>query len=417
MFKKETLPNGTRIITEEIPHVRSVSVGIWIGTGSRDEDDHNNGIAHFIEHMMFKGTDRRSAKDIAETLDAVGGQLNAFTSKEYTCYYAKVLDEHVDVAIDLLSDMFFNSVFREEEIEKEKNVIIEEIKMYEDTPDELIHDLFASTLWSGHALGRTVIGTEQVIQKLDRKSLLEFRDRFYSPDSVVVAVAGNISHEAVVEKLTSLFENLPGQSRGRVHIAPETIGRTVFRKKDTEQVHLCIGTPGLQMDHEDIYVLHVMNTALGGGISSRLFQEVREERGLAYSIFTYHSSYREAGLFSVYAGLSRPNLDRVVSLISKEMKNLCRTGLTSGELSRAKEQLKGSLLLGLENVSNRMTRLGKSELCLNRVVTVEEAVDRINRVKIEQVRDLAEELFRNEKIVTASIGPEINNEQVSVLLD
>jgi len=417
MFKKETLANGVRIVTEEIPYVRSVSIGIWVGAGSRDEDENNNGVAHFIEHMMFKGTAKRTAKDIAETLDAVGGQLNAFTSKEYTCYYAKVLDEHLDIAIDLLSDMLFNSSFREDDLEKEKNVVIEEIKMYEDAPDELVHDIFASTLWSDHALGRPVIGSEKIIKGLDREAVVGFKNRFYGPDSIVVAVAGNIKHDLVVSKLAPLFSAINQQPEAKNFSAPKTSSRVYSRKKETEQVHLCVGTPGLPLDHPDSYVLHVMNSVMGGGLSSRLFQEIREERGLAYSIYTYHSSYKDAGLFSIYAGLSRSNLNQVMDLVSKEMRNLRIKGITKDELVRTKEQLKGSIFLGLENVSSRMTRLGKSELCLNRVMTIEEVVDRINKVTLDEVRDLAGKFFRSENIVVSSVGPELDKKEFNVLLD
>lgn len=417
MYNKTTLPNGVRIVTEQIPHVRSVSLGIWVGAGSRDEDEANSGIAHFIEHMLFKGTGKRSAKEIAETLDAVGGQLNAFTSKEYTCYYAKVLDEHLDIAVDLLSDMFFNSLFKEEDVEKEKNVIIEEIKMYEDAPDEIVHDLFAGTLWSGHALGRPVIGTEEIIKSLKRDDLLQFKEQFYSPASIVVAAAGSISHEKIVEKLAPLFGTIEPVSRVRNYSAPDPHSRTQVRKKDTEQVHLCIGTPGLPMDHHNVYTLHILNSILGGGISSRLFQEIREERGLAYSVFTYHSSYRDAGLFSIYAGLSKNNLAEVISLIIREMKDFRDNGITAEELVRAREQLKGSMYLGLENVSNRMTRIGKSELCLNRAVTVEEAVDKINSVTLEGVKNLSGELFKNSNLVISSIGPELDENQFIINLE
>lgn len=417
MYNKTTLSNGVRIITEEIPHVRSVCLGFWVGAGSRDEDDNNNGIAHFIEHMMFKGTGKRTAKEIAETLDAVGGQLNAFTSKEYTCYYAKVLDEHLSIAVDLLGDMFFNSLFKAEDIEKEKNVIIEEIKMYEDAPDELVHDIFASTLWSGHALGRPIIGTDEIIKRLGREDLISFRDDFYTPDSLVVAAAGNVRHNEIIEKLGPMFERLKTKTAERRYTAPKAHSSIHSRKKDTEQVHLCIGTPGLPMDHDNTYVFHILNSVLGGGISSRLFQEIREERGLAYSVYTYQSSYRDAGLFSVYAGLSQNNLNQVISLVAKEMKDFRMNGITRDELYRAKEQIKGSMYLGLENVSNRMSRIGKSELCLNRIVSIEEAVQKVNSVSLQSVKDLADTLFKNENIVVTSIGPEIDSKLLTVCLD
>lgn len=417
MYKKDTLPNGVRIVTEEIPHVRSAAIGIWVGAGSRYEDEGNNGVAHFIEHMLFKGTARRTAKDIAETLDAVGGQLNAFTSKEYTCYYAKVLDEHLDVAIDLLSDMYFFSLFREEDITREKNVIIEEIKMYEDTPDELIHDIFANTLWRGHALGRPIIGAEEIIAAQGRADLLSFRDRFYTPEAVVIAVAGNINHEAVVEKLQPLFGKLQGLPSRRVGAAPQPNRRVYCQDKNTEQIHICLGTPGLPLDHQQIYVLHVMNSVLGGGLSSRLFQEIREERGLAYSIFTYHSSYHDAGLFCIYAGLSRNNLAQVIPLISSQVNDIRCHGITGAELSRAKEQLKGSILLGLENVSNRMSRMGKSELSLNRIITAEEAIEKIAQVSLEDIKYLAETLLLKDNLVISAIGSEVSAEELEVYLE
>ncbi len=416
MYQKETLPNGVKIITEEIPHVRSISIGLWVGVGSRDELPEINGMAHFIEHMMFKGTAKRSAKQIAETLDAVGGQLNAFTSKEYTCYYAKVLDEHLNVAIDLLADMFFNSLFLAEEMEKEKNVIIEEIKMYEDAPDELVHDFFASTIWHGHALGRPIIGSQEIIEAVTREQMMDFYKKFYVPESLVVAVAGNIKHESVVARLMPWFSSFAGQKQPGNYQSPIARACTLGKQKETEQIHLCLGTPGLPLDHEKTYILHVLNTILGGGISSRLFQEIREERGLAYSVYSYHSSYRDAGLFSVYTGLSRKNLDEVLALISGQMRDIKKQGVSAEEMQRAKAQLKGSMFLGLENVSNRMSRLGKSELCLGRVVTPDEAAKKIDRVTGEEIQELADSLFIKEKFTIAAIGPE-QNVPVELALD
>lgn len=416
MIRKQILPNGVRIVTEEITSVRSVSMGIWVGAGSRDENSENSGIAHFIEHMMFKGTSKRTAKEIAETLDDVGGQLNAFTSKEYTCYYAKVLDEHIDIAIDLLSDMFFDSSFKEEEIEKEKNVIIEEIKMYEDAPDELVHDIFTTAIWKDHPLGRPIIGTEEIIQKTGRKELLAFRDTHYTADSVVVAVAGNIKHDEIIKKLTPVFAGMKAREAKRVFTPPVNYNQISVKNKDTEQVHLCVGTPGLSLGHENLYVLHSMNSIFGGGVSSRLFQEIREERGLVYSVYTYHSSYRDAGLFSIYAGLSKNNLETVISLISEETKKLIDSGITEKELVRAKEQLKGSMFLGLENVSNRMSRLGKSELTMDRIMTVDEIVDKINAVTLEQVLGLVRDMFRPENIAVSAIGPELSENQLILAL-
>ncbi|GAB4257414.1 M16 family metallopeptidase [Thermincola ferriacetica] len=405
MYIKEQLPNGIRVVTEEIPHVRSVSIGLWVGVGSRDETDENSGIAHFIEHMMFKGTKNRSAKQIAEELDAIGGQLNAFTAKEYTCYYAKTLDEHFPKSLDLLADMFFNSLYDPQEIDKERNVIIEEINMYEDAPDELIHDLFASTLWNNHPLGRSIIGTREVVEKINRADIISFLKTFYTPDQLVIAVAGNVKHDRVMELITPLFDRMEGKSTARNYAKPVPVYQVATKKKDTEQVHLCIGVPGLPLDHEQIYSLYVLNSILGGGISSRLFQEIREERGLAYSVYSYHNSYKDAGLFSIYTGLSLKNIGPVVELITRELKQIKAGKVTEEEVFRAKEQLKGSLYLGLENVSNRMSRIGKSELCLGRIITPEEAVEKINRVGIKDVQLLAEQLFASDKMVLTSIGP------------
>ncbi|ADG82249.1 M16 family metallopeptidase [Thermincola potens] len=405
MYIKEQLPNGIRVVTEEIPHVRSVSIGLWVGVGSRDETDENSGIAHFIEHMMFKGTKNRSAKQIAEELDAIGGQLNAFTAKEYTCYYAKTLDEHFPKSLNLLADMFFNSLYDPQEIDKERNVIIEEINMYEDAPDELIHDLFASTLWNNHPLGRSIIGTREVVEKINRADIISFLKTFYTPDQLVIAVAGNVKHDRVMELITPLFDRMEGKSTARNYAKPVPVYQVATKKKDTEQVHLCIGVPGLPLDHEQIYSLYVLNSILGGGISSRLFQEIREERGLAYSVYSYHNSYKDAGLFSIYTGLSLKNIGPVVELITRELKQIKAGKVTEEEVFRAKEQLKGSLYLGLENVSNRMSRIGKSELCLGRIITPEEAVEKINRVGIKDVQLLAEQLFASDKMVLTSIGP------------
>ncbi len=405
MFKLVTLDNKIQILTEHIPHVRSVSVGFFVDTGSRYEVPEINGASHFIEHMLFKGTRQRTAKDIAEELDAVGGQLNAFTTKEFTCYYARVLDEHFDLALDLLSDMFINSKFDLQDIDRERNVIIEEIKMYEDTPDELVHDIFASSIWSGHALGQPIIGTADVISSLSREKLIEYYKTHYIPDKLIIAVAGNIDHEVVIKKIYSVFEKSEGTSSARSMIAPVPKRDVICRSKDTEQVHLCVGAPGLRLDHENIYVMQVLNTILGGGLSSRLFQEIREQRGLVYSVYSFHSSYHDTGLFGIYAGLSKQNVVQALSLIFKQVKDIRQSGVKEEELYRAKEQLKGGLLLSLENVNTRMSRLGKSQLYLGKVVSPEDIVKKVNRVTVAQIQELAKERLSPECFTLATIGP------------
>lgn len=405
MINVAELANGVKILTEHIPHVRSVAVGVWVNVGSRDESRHLAGISHFIEHLMFKGTEKRSAKEIAEELDAVGGHLNAFTTKEYTCYYAKVLDEHFALAVDLISDMLFNSRFEKKDIDRERNVILEELKMYEDAPDELVHDVFAGTIWDDHPLGRPIIGNEKTVQDLTREDILDFYQKNYIPRNIVVAVAGSFDRELVMNVLTATFGKLAGQGNERLLTAPEPARRVVCRYKDTEQVHLCIGTPGLALDSEKIYVFQIINTILGGGLSSRLFQEIREQRGLVYSVFSYHSSYHDSGLFCIYTGLSKQNVRAVLELIIKEIYDIQVNGVKEKELQRAKDQLKGNLLLSLENVSTRMSRLGKSQLYLGKVVPPDEIVRRIMAVSDSDIRELAGTMLSPENFCLASVGP------------
>ncbi|SHE58197.1 Predicted Zn-dependent peptidase [Desulfofundulus australicus DSM 11792] len=405
MFQTVRLKNGVTILTEDIPHVRSVVLGIWVKAGSRDESPDIAGVSHFIEHLMFKGTESRTARDIAEALDAVGGQLNAFTTKEYTCYYARVLDEHFDLALDILQDMLFHSRFDSGDIERERNVILEEIKMYEDAPDELVHDVFATTIWQGHELGRPIIGNAEVISRISREEILDYYRHHYRPQNMVVAVAGNIVHDRVIEKLRPIFEPLNGEPVTRRLIRPVPRRMVTCRAKDTEQVHLCVGAPGLPLDHEKVYVFQVINTILGGGISSRLFQEIREQRGLVYSIYSYHSSYHDAGLFCIYAGLSKENLPGVMELIFKEIRDIQQNGVKNEELRRAKEQIIGNLWLSLESVSTRMSRLAKSQLYLGKVLPPEEVAEKVKKVSLEDVRELAREMLNPESFAIATVGP------------
>ncbi len=416
MYKKVTLGDNVHVLTENIPHVRSVVIGFWVDVGSRDENPEINGISHFIEHMLFKGTWRRTAQEIAEALDAVGGQLNAFTTKEYTCYYARVLDEHFDLAVDLLSDMLFESRFDVRDIDRERNVIAEEIKMYEDAPDELVHDIFVGSMWKGHALGRPIIGTAQVISSLSRERMLDFYNTYYKPGNMVVSVAGNISHDEVVNKLRPIFEAKNGRAPKKEMIAPTPCSNIICRGKDTEQVHLCVGTPGLRLDHEKNFVFQVANVILGGGISSRLFQEIREQRGLVYSVFSYHSSYHDTGIFCIYAGLSKQNVNEVLELILKQVKDIQLNGVKDEELQRAKDQLKGNLYLSMENVSTRMSRLGKSQLYLGKVIPPEEIIEKVNKVTIADIRDLAQEMLKPERFSMAAVGPWENNGSLEKVL-
>ena len=406
-YRKNVLNNGVRILTEEIPHVRSISLGLWVRSGSRDEDEATSGISHFIEHMMFKGTEKRTARQIGEALEAVGGQLNAFTTKEYTCYYARVLDEHLDLAIDVLSDMFFNSRFNPNDIDTERRVVLEEISMYEDSPDELIHDLFARTVWAGHPLGRPILGSIKTVQSITRETLLEHLNYHYSPNRLVIAAAGRVTHDSLVEKLQPLFESWNPPNLTPVNQkAPRPQAGLVNQKKDTEQVHLCLGVPGLRQDDKRLYTLHVLNNVLGGGVSSRLFQEIREQRGLAYSVFSYHSAYRDSGLLGIYAGTSPANVEQVLDLLIREISQIRSQGIKLDELQRTKDQIKGSVYLSLESVSNRMTRLGKTELCLDRVIDPDEVIEKVDAIQQEDVLALAAEIFKPENFAAVTIGPE-----------
>ncbi|SHI55290.1 M16 family metallopeptidase [Desulfosporosinus lacus] len=405
MYKKTLLPNGVRIITEEIDHVRSAALGIWVGAGSRDEREGFEGISHFIEHMFFKGTEHRSARALAESLEAVGGQLNAFTTKEYTCYYAKVLDEDLDLAIDVLSDMFFSSLFDEKEIEKEKNVVIEEIKMYEDSPDELIHDVFSECVWNDHPLGKPILGTEESIRSLSRERIMQFLTEHYAPDNVVISVAGKIKHEDVVAKLSPHFGTFNRGGRRVLEETPKGLTIEHYQKKDTEQMHILLGVPGLGQDDEDIYAMHIFNNILGGGLSSRLFQEIREQRGLAYSVYSYHSTYVDTGLFAVYAGTSPKNTQEVIACILEELMEMKKKGISVEELVRTKAQIKGGLYLGLEAVSSRMSRLGKTELTYNRVLSPEEVVEKLEKVTQEDVLRVIGRLWQKENISIMTLGP------------
>lgn len=405
MYQKTVLDNGVRILSEEIPHVRSISTGIWVNVGSRDEQDSDSGISHFMEHMMFKGTEKRTPKEIAEELDAVGGHLNAFTTKEYTCYHTRVLDDHFKLAVDLLSDMIFNSKFDQQDIEREKNVILEEIKMYEDAPDELVHDIFSNTIWKGHPLGRSIIGTEETVKSIGRADLIKYYQQHYIPANIVIAVAGNIKHQQVVDTLAPIFGSLKPAEQGRKTTPPQGVSSLACNNKGTEQVHMIIGAPGYQLEHKDIYAVQVMNTVLGGGLSSRLFQEIREQRGLVYSVYSFHSSYHDAGLFAIYAGLSKQNVNQAMELIFKEVQDISKKGITAAELTRVKDQMKGNLLLSLENVNSRMSRLGRSELYLGKVKTPEEVVACICKVDNDDIKRVAADIFKSEKFTMAAIGP------------
>lgn len=404
MSYKVRLNNGLRIVGEEIPSFRSVSMGIWIATGSRYENVENNGISHFIEHMLFKGTTRRSAREIAEVFDGIGGQVNAFTSKEYTCFYAKVLDDHFEIALDTLSDMLQNSQFVSEEMDKEKKVVIEEIRMYEDTPDELVMDILAENIYGSHPLGFTILGQEKSLRSLSRESLMQFMGAHYRPDNIVISVAGNVSQEAAVSAVRERFGDLPSSEHGQILEKPGFSKGVALRQKEIEQVHLCLATDGIDAGHPDVYALVLLNNALGNSSSSRLFQEIREERGLAYTVFSYHASYLDSGMFGIYAGTSPEHVEEVLELTYGICGDVAAHGLSAEELSKGKEQLKGSMMLGLESTGSRMSRLGKNELVLGREITLDETLEGIENVTESDIRRVASGILAK-PFAIAAVGP------------
>ncbi len=416
MFQKELLKNGIRIVTEEIPYVNSVSIGLWIKAGSRYESIENNGISHFIEHMLFKGTKKRSAKEIANSIDKIGGQLNAFTSKECTCLYAKVLDAHFDIALDVLADMFFNSNFDHEDIEKEKGVVLEEINMYEDSPEDLVHDLFSQTVWSGNSLGMPVLGTESSLGNLKREKILDYFNNNYIPQNIVISVVGNIKHTDAVKNVREYFEkSKPGNREAIQTPTPNFEPEYMFKNKLTEQVHLCMGFVGVDIKSEAYYPMLILNNIFGGAMSSRLFQKIREDRGLAYSVFSYPSSFVDCGLFSIYAGSKPCNLKSVAELIMEEINILKEKGITEEELYDSKEQLKGSYILGLESTSGRMISIGKSELILKRVYTPAEILEKIDKVDIESTNKVINYIFDKRNMGAAVIGSMKKNTNIKKL--
>lgn len=392
-MNKTQLKNGLRVVMEKIPTYRSVSFGIWVKTGSRHESPEVNGISHFIEHMLFKGTERFDARQIAETFDSIGGNVNAFTSKEYTCFYAKVLDEHLPIAVDILADMFFRSQFDEEELRKEKNVILEEISMYEDTPDDLVHDLITEAAYGSHPLAYPILGTEKRLQGMNSSDLRSYMNKHYTIDNMVISVVGNID-----DNLIDLLETHFGEfsTRGAVDSLepPDFLGELKYYRKKTEQNHICMSFPGCSITDERQYAMVLLNNALGGGMSSRLFQEIREKRGLAYSVYSYHSSHADSGLFTVYAGTAPKQTKEVLDLTKEILFDLSKNGLTNDELSKGKEQLKGGLILGLESTGSQMNRLGKNELMLGKHYTLDDMIARIEAVSMDDVDYVIRQMFQ-----------------------
>jgi predicted Zn-dependent peptidase len=405
MVTREVLDNGLRLITESMPHVRSVSIGVWLTRGSRHETDAQSGIAHFVEHMLFKGTATRTAEDIAQAIDSIGGQLDAFTAKEYASYYIKVLDEHVTLAVDLLSDIVLNPAFAADELDREKKVILEEIKMVEDTPDDLVHELFTQHFWEGHPLGRPILGTPDTVEGLTPESLRAYFQGAYVAQNLVISAAGNLQHDSVRDLVTRAFEKLHASGETFQDRPPRVVPQVIVRSKELEQSHVCLGTSSYPQNHQDRYVSYILNTVLGGSMSSRLFQNVREKRGLAYAVFSGLSAYRDAGNITIYAGCANDAVRQVIEVCVDELRVLKQTPVPDAELRRAKDHLKGSLMLSLENTASRMSHLARQEIYFDRHFGLDETLAGVERVTSADLQRVARDLFANGSLAATLLGP------------
>jgi predicted Zn-dependent peptidase len=403
--RKSVLPNGIRVLTEQMPHVRSVAVGVWVETGSRHEPEERGGMSHLIEHLVFKGTTTRTAEAIARTMDSVGGQMDAFTTKEHTCFYVQVLDEHLPLAVDLLTDILLRSRFDAEELEREKSVVMQEIKMVEDTPDDLIHDLFAAHVWSGHPLGRPILGTREGVTGFAREQVVDYFGEHYVPPKIIISVAGNASHERVVDLFGAGFDGFRRPGVERLDAPPHTRPGVNIVPKTLEQVHLVMGFPGLPHAAPERYALFLLNDVIGGSMSSRLFQEIRERQGLAYSIHSGVQAFRDTGSVYVYAATDPPNFSKVLKSILLELRRLKKHGITLDELTRAKNHLKGSLMLSLESTSSRMNRLAKHEMHFGSFLTMNAMLEAIEKVRHEEVQGLVDEVLDEEQLALTTYGP------------
>ena len=402
VLQKRTSQNGVRIVSEHIPHVRSVAVGVWVHVGSKHETPKENGLTHFIEHMLFKGTATRTARQIAEEFDRIGGYVNAFTSKENTCYYAKVLDHHAKHAISVLADMFFHSQFDEQELDKERQVVLEEILMVEDTPDDDVHEQLWNVMYPNQPMGASILGTKATLETFNKDSIHQFMDHHYRPEHIVISVAGNIP-DGYIDYIDSLFGHFTASSAKVNRIEPDSpIFHTGESRKtrETEQGHICLGYPGLSVRDQYIYDLVVLNNIVGGNMSSRLFQEVREEKALAYSIYSYHSSYEDSGSLVIYGGTSSNQLQKLQETMQETIQKVVEDGVTDTEVNDAKEQLKGNLMLGLESTNARMNRNGKNELTFKSHKTYDEVLQEIDEVHIHHVQKLVTEIFTNRPAVS-----------------
>jgi predicted Zn-dependent peptidase len=404
VFRKEHLLNGIPVVMEPLKNMRSVALGIWVKVGSRNETPDKNGISHFLEHMFFKGTEKCTAKDIAVEIDSLGGELNAFTSKENTTFYVKILDDYIEKGIELLSDVFLHSRFPEEDIEKERRVIKEEIKMVEDTPDDYVHDLFNQTIWGHTGLGQSVLGKRETIKSFTREDIISHIRKYYGTKDVVISCAGNFEPESLIGMLNKSLGSLRRGSEPEKGPPPQFKSTVEVFHKELSEAHICLGVEGIPQTSEERYSLFVLNTIFGAGVSSRLFQEIREKRGLAYSIYSYVASYFDTGIWGVYAGISRKRVGEVVGLILEEMNGLKNT-LNETELQRAKNHLKGNIILGLESTSSRMTNIARQEIYYGRYYSPKEIMKEVDSITLDRIKDLAEKLIKKESSSLTVYGP------------
>jgi predicted Zn-dependent peptidase len=404
-IRRQVLPNGLTIITEQMQHIRSASIGIWLQTGSRDEDPAWNGISHFIEHMLFKGTEHRSAEEIARQVDSIGGNMDAFTAKECICFNVKVLDEHLPVALEILSDLVLHPVFNPNDITRERGVILEEIKMDEDNPDYLVHEIFTQNFWKDHPLGKPILGTKETVKKFERHAVLDAYSHRFAPGNIIVSAAGNLDHDRFVALVTKHFEQMKPRKNGFHSPVPKIVSKITLRnKKALEQVQLCIGVPSHPIAHEKRHAGYILNTLLGGGMSSRLFQNIRERQGLVYSIYSDLNPYRDTGCLAVYAGTSRESASKVVQSVVSEFHKLKAEPVPAEELRRSKDQLKGSLMLSLESSSARMSNLARQEMYFDRFYDLDELIEKIEAVTVEDLTSLANEFFNTESVAVTILG-------------
>ena len=405
------LDNGLRILTERMTQVRSISIGVWLTRGSRHETAERGGIAHFVEHMLFKGTGTRSAEDIAQQIDSIGGQLDAFTAKEYASYYIKVLDEHLPIAIDILSDIVRNPAFNPDDIEREKKVVLEEIKMVEDTPDDLVHELFTQGFWENHPLGRPILGTKETVESFNADLLRDYFRNVYTAKNLIVSAVGNLEHARVHELVAEKFGSLVEPGEPAIDLAPRVSPKILVRNKELEQSHVCLGVGSYPQNHDDRYSSYVLNTLLGGSMSSRLFQNVREKRGLAYAVFSGLSAYRDAGSFTIYAGCSNEAVGEVIDLCVEELRGVKQASVSDAELQRSKDHLKGSLMLSLENTASRMSHLARQEIYFDKQFGLDETLEGIERVTAADVQRVAADLFRDGSLSATVLG-KVNGLQI-----